>query len=158
MSIKNNKPTHKSGFKQGYYNPTYPEKYSGEKPIIYRSSWELKWMKWCDHNEKILKWGSETVKIPYISKLDGKSHTYYPDGVMLVETEEGNTKKFLVEIKPKNQLVKPNPPKKNSKKAFESYQWTAKEYIKNMSKYEYAKEWCRKRGFKFIIMTEDILG
>ena len=51
MSIKKVKPTSKSGFKQGYYKPKYPQKYRGEGPIIYRSSWERKFCYWCDHNK-----------------------------------------------------------------------------------------------------------
>ena len=55
MSIKKVKPTSKSGFKQGYYNPINPQKYIGEHPIIYRSSWERKFCHWCDHNEEVIK-------------------------------------------------------------------------------------------------------
>ena len=67
MSIKNVKPTKNSGFNQGYFNPVYPEKYAGKPPIIYRSSWELKFMKMCDNREDIVKWSSEPVEIKYWS-------------------------------------------------------------------------------------------
>ena len=36
MSIKKVKPTSKSGFKQGYYKPKFPQKYRGGDPIIYK--------------------------------------------------------------------------------------------------------------------------
>ena len=48
MSIKNVKPNKNSGFIQGYFNPKNPEKYKGPSPIIYRSSWERKFMIMCD--------------------------------------------------------------------------------------------------------------
>ena len=79
MSIKKVKPTSKSGFKQGYYKPKYPQKYRGEGPIIYRSSWERKFCYWCDHNMDVIYWISEPFSIPYFNLLDNKFHKYYPD-------------------------------------------------------------------------------
>ena len=70
MSIKKVKPTVKSGYKQGYYKPKFPQKYRGEGPIIYRSSWERKFCHWCDHNEDVIMWISEPFSIPYFNMLD----------------------------------------------------------------------------------------
>ena len=78
MSIKNVRPTKNSGFNQGYYNPVYPEKYAGNPPIIYRSSWELKFMKMCDNREDIVLWSSEPVEIKYWRSRDKKEHSYFP--------------------------------------------------------------------------------
>ena len=33
--------------------------------ITYRSSWELKLMRFCDRYATILEWGSEVLKVPY---------------------------------------------------------------------------------------------
>ena len=63
-------------YTQGIYNPTKPEKCiningaMGSKcnTITYRSSWELKFMKFCDKYDSILEWGSEVLKVPYIQK------------------------------------------------------------------------------------------
>ena len=79
MSIKKVKPTIKSGYKQGYYKPKFPQKYRGEGPIIYRSSWERKFCHWCDHNDDVIFWISEPFSIPYFNLLDNKFHKYYPD-------------------------------------------------------------------------------
>ena len=47
--IKDLKPNCYGRFKQGYYTPTYPKKYTtNSKQIIYRSSWELKLCNWFD--------------------------------------------------------------------------------------------------------------
>ena len=53
---------------QGKYRPSFPRKYKGDPTnIIYRSSWEYKFMKWCDITPSIEEWGSEEIIIPYIS-------------------------------------------------------------------------------------------
>ena len=66
MSIKNVKPTKNSGFNQGYFKPNNPSKYAGPTPIIYRSSWERKFMMWCDKNEKVSMWSIESLCLRYV--------------------------------------------------------------------------------------------
>jgi hypothetical protein len=156
MSIKNVKPTKNSGFNQGYYNPLYPEKYAGNPPIIYRSSWELKFMKMCDNREDIVKWASEPVEIRYWSSLDNKEHSYFPDFYIKVKKEEG-FEETLVEIKPESHLKKPAPPTKRSKQALKNYKFLAEQFIKNKDKYKYANEYAKSRGFRFVVMTEKSL-
>ena len=65
---------------------------------------ELRFMKECDKNEKILKWSSEEIVIPYISPIDNKKHRYFPD--FLIQTTKGW---FLIEVKPQ---IQTKPPKK----------------------------------------------
>jgi len=156
MSIKNVKPTKNSGFVQGYFNPKNPDKYKGKTPIIYRSSWERKFMIMCDTKEEVVIWSSEPVEIKYWSSLDNKEHKYYPDFYMKVKKGEV-FEEYLVEIKPEAQIRKPEPPKKNSKKALKSYKFLAEQYIKNRNKYVYAKQWAEERGWKFIVLTENSL-
>lgn len=157
MSIKNLKPSNKSGHIQGYFNPTNPDKYVGPTPIIYRSSWERKFMIMCDTRDHVLKWSSEPVTIKYWSTMDNKEHKYYPDFYMKTKGEDGE-KEFLVEVKPEDQIKKPKPPTKNSKKALNSYKFLAEQYIKNRDKYAYAKRWAESRGWRFIVLTEKTLG
>lgn len=156
MSIKNVKPTKNSGFVQGYFNPKNPDKYKGKTPIIYRSSWERKFMIMCDTKEEVVIWSSEPVEIKYWSSLDNKEHKYYPDFYMKVKKGEV-FEEYLVEIKPEAQIRKPEPPKKNSKKALKSYKFLAEQYIKNRNKYAYAKQWAAERGWRFIVLTENSL-
>ena len=53
---------------KGRYRVQNLQKYRGElHEITYRSSWELKFMKWCDFSPSVLEWGSETAIIPYKS-------------------------------------------------------------------------------------------
>jgi hypothetical protein len=154
MSIKNVKPTKNSGFNQGYFNPHNPQKYVGPSPIIYRSSWERKFMIWCDSNEKVLMWSSEPIQIEYHSRQDNKKHNYFPDFYMKVLQADGKIKEFLVEIKPSAQIQKPEPPKTKSKKAVDSYRFLAEQYVKNMDKYTAAKAYCLNRNWNFIVLTE----
>lgn len=158
MSIKKVKPTAKSKFKQGYFEPQNPDKYKGKMPIIYRSSWERKFMIMCDTREDILMWASEPVEIKYWSSIDKKEHRYYPDFWIKVRKQDESLDDVLVEIKPSDQLVKPVPPKKNSKKALKSYAFLAEQYVKNRDKYAYAKRWCEDRGWRFVVLTEKSLG
>lgn len=157
MSIKNLKPSNNSGHIQGYFNPTNPDKYVGPTPIIYRSSWERKFMIMCDTRDHVIKWSSEPVVIKYWSSIDKKEHKYYPDFYMKTKTQEGEVE-FLVEVKPESQITKPKPPTKNSKKALNSYKFLAEQYIKNRDKYAYAKQWAESRGWRFIVLTEKTLG
>jgi hypothetical protein len=156
MSIKNLKPTKNSGFIQGYYTPINPDKYIGPIPIIYRSSWERKFMIMCDTKTHVLKWSSEPVQIKYISSFDKREHIYYPDFYMKTIGKEGD-EEFLVEIKPEAQITKPQPPKVNSQKALKSYKFLAEQYVKNRDKYTYAKAWAANRGWRFIVLTEKSL-
>ena len=49
---------------QGKYYPKHPEKYKGNAgEIFYRSSWELKFMEWCDSTKAVLAWQSEEKRV-----------------------------------------------------------------------------------------------
>lgn len=78
------------------------------------------------------------MAIPYIWP-DGSKHTYYPDFYMELDGD-----KYIVEIKPSNQTTKPV--NENS--------WLGKEWMKNVCKWNTAKEFAQARGMKFIILTE----
>jgi hypothetical protein len=93
---------------KGKFRPQNREKYKGNSSnIIYRSGWELDFMKYLDRQPGVLQWNSEEIIIPYKSPIDGKWHRYYPD--FWVRTSQGES---LIEIKPKKQTV---PPKQNPK-------------------------------------------
>ena len=113
---------------KGRYIPRNIRKYRGDyKNIIYRSSWELKFMKYCDLNDSILEWGSEEVVIPYRSPLDNRIHRYFVDFYIKVEDMNGQIKKYLIEVKPKKQTKPPPKPKRQTKR----YISEVTEYAKN---------------------------
>ena len=88
--------------------------------------------KWCDLNEDIEFWGTESVAIPYISPKDNKPHRYFPD--IFIKFKDG--RKIIVEIKPKSQNNMPV----------------------NQAKWESAKIFAKQIGAEFIVMNEKHLG
>lgn len=112
--------------------------------------WERKFMVWCDKNENILEWGSETIVIPYVSPVDNRFHRYFPDFYIKARTRTGKTLKYIVEIKPKAQCAPPKAQKKVTKR----YLTEIKTYAVNDAKWKAAKEYCADRKMQFMILTE----
>ena len=82
---------------KGKFRPKITKKYKGDYTnIIYRSLWELKFMKYCDSNQNILEWGSEEIIIPYKSPLDNRYHRYFPDFYIKVRETTGQIKKMII--------------------------------------------------------------
>ena len=147
----------KKGLKQGQYIPIHPEKwiitesFDMKKPgIKYRSSYEYKFMKFCDYNDNFIKVNSEGVVIPYISPKDNKVHRYYMDFV--VQTKDGRI--ILVVVKPYSQCIPPKPPKNKTEKSKLSYQNAIITYAVNQAKWEAASKYAKERGWDFKIITE----
>ncbi len=140
---------------KGKYRPTHPSKYRGNPTnIIYRSLWELKFMKYCDSNANILEWGSEEVIVPYRSPIDNRYHRYFPDFYIKVKESTGTIKRMIIEIKPQKQCIEPKVQKKKTR----SYVYQVCEYAKNQAKWEAAKEFCEDRQWEFKVLTENELG
>ncbi len=140
---------------KGKYRPNNPLKYRGDyRNIIYRSLWELKFMKYCDSNQNILEWGSEEFWLPYRSPLDNKVHRYFPDFYIKVRETTGKINKMVIEVKPKRQCMEPKRPKKKTK----GYIYEVREYARNQAKWKAAKSYCLDRGYEFKILTENELG
>ena len=140
------KPQKNSRYKQGYIDPRSCKKLLpgvAHEKIIYRSSYELKFILWLESNSKIKQWASECICIPYMF-VDGTTHRYYPD--YFVEFVDGT--KMVVEIKPYNQTKKP----------INENCWAAKEYVKNKCKWVAAMEFCKKKGYIFKILTEKTIN
>ena len=137
---------------KGKFKIKNSQKYKGNPSnIIYRSLMELRFMKWCDNNEKILKWSSEEIVIPYISPIDNKKHRYFPD--FLIQTTKGWT---LIEVKPQ---IQTSPPKKIlmekvTLKKRRRYVRAVRTWLVNEAKWKAAKKVCEVEGWKWSIMTE----
>jgi len=140
---------------KGKFRPSIPKKYRGDYTnIIYRSLWELKFMKYCDSNPNILEWGSEEVIVPYRSPIDNRYHRYFPDFYIKVRESTGKIKRMIIEIKPQKQCVEPKVQKRKTK----SYVYQVCEYARNQAKWEAAKEFCEDRQWEFKVLTENELG
>ena len=93
---------------KGKFQPRNPQKYRGDPTnIIYRSSWELKFMRYLDSKDNVLDWASEEVVIPYRSPIDGKIHRYFPDFIVRFKNKDEQIETFLIEVKPASQTREP---------------------------------------------------
>lgn len=150
--------------KQGWYRLLNPEKFI--KPIDelmnsykdghvnYKSSLELKAIRYCDWNSNVNKWSLEPFAIQYLKPTTGKLHRYYIDLVI----EFNNSEKFLVEVKPFAQTKPPTKPSKLTNKSKLNYARNTETWLINQAKWAAAKEFCKTNGFKFIILTEKELN
>jgi hypothetical protein len=138
-----------------YYKVKNPNKYVGNPDnVVYRSSWERKFMIWADKCESVIKWGSEELYIPYIHPVDKKPHRYFIDFFCIIKDSNGNLNKYLIEIKPEKFTKFPVMPKRKSKRYLDEIV----QYETNKSKFAAAEEFCKVNGLKFIILTEKHLG
>jgi hypothetical protein len=139
---------------KGIFRPVNPQKYRGDvNNIVYRSSWELRCMKWFDKTENVIWWSSEELKIPYFSPVDNRHHRYFPDFVINVKTKNGVTKTYVIEVKPEQQTKLPTQKRRTKK-----YIQEAATYIVNQSKWKAADKFCQDNGWEFRVLTEKDLG
>ena len=151
----------------GRFQFTVDGRNTSQKPISIRSSWEWKLCKFCDSKVNVLEWGSEIFVIDYVNQNDGKKHRYVTDFYMKVRKRSGEIVKYIVEVKPAcqserldefGQLVMPDPPKRKTQKSIANWQERCDVIRKNNSKWTYAREWCRRQGYEFIVLNEENIG
>lgn len=145
---------------KGRFRPKNPSKYKGDPTnIIYRSFWEFKVFRFCDSHPDIIWWASEEINIRYKSPLDNKiHHRYFPDILLKKKVGEDAYEILLIEIKPKNQTKQPDPKNKNKTptgRVSRRYLKEVKTFAINKAKWDAAERYCKERGWRFVIMTED---
>ena len=139
---------------KGKFTPQNLQKYNGNPDnIIYRSSWELRCMKWFDDNPNIIWWSSEELAIPYYSPVDQRMHRYFPDFIIKVKRKDDTIMTYVVEVKPEAQTKKPTQKRKTKQFIKESIT-----YVVNQMKWKAADEFCHAHGWQFKIVTEKDLG
>ena len=137
---------------QGKFRPRHPEKYLGNYGnILYRSSWELKFMQWCDQSEQIVAWQSEERRVPYYDPVAKKRRTYYPDFYIRYRRNDGIIVEELVEVKPAKQV---KGPPQNPKRRTKAWLNEVRTYVTNQAKWKAAAEYCEDRGYNFRLITE----
>lgn len=137
--------------RKGIFTPQFPDKYTGEYPIIYRSSWELEFMNYCDKHPDVMQWASEPVQIPYKNPLPSKrapqgggQSVYIPDFLVTYKKRGGGTSTKLIEIKPMHEAVKEHA--RNSQDVAIR--------ARNEAKWGAATQWAGRRGIDFLVLTE----
>jgi hypothetical protein len=135
----------------GKFKPRNPQKYRGDvSNIIYRSSYEVRFMSWCDKNASVLEWGSEEVVVLYRSPLDNQTHRYFVDFYIKLKTRTGDIKKYLIEVKPFRFTQEPVIPKRKTRNFIaEVKQWGV-----NKAKWKAATAYAKTIGFDFMLVTE----
>lgn len=133
----------------GRFIPKNPQKYVGKsaKNIMFRSRWELSFMKWLDGTDAVLRWGSEELAIPYVHPVDGRVHRYFPDMIIMYIDKAGQVKKEIIEIKPYSESVET--PKMTPR--------DAAALQVNKEKWKYASDWAERNGATFRVITEKTL-
>jgi hypothetical protein len=132
-------------FQQGPYVVLNPQKYAGKGVPKYRSGWELAFMRFCDSNDHIISWSSESLVIPYINPLTGKKTRYIPDFLIQYRNKRNKVVTELIEIKPKKQSVLESKAN-NRDRAIVAV---------NYAKWAAAQKWCQRNGLTFRVITED---
>lgn len=138
----------------GRFIPKNPAKYVGNPNlIIWRSSWELRFMKWLDENNSVMRWGSEELAIPYINpmKMDAngrpKISRYFPDFIIMYQDSSGMMKKEIIEIKPlKESIITPRMSERDKMA-----------YVVNQAKWKAASVYAEANNATFRVLTEKSL-
>jgi len=133
-------------FANDFYVPVNPKKYIGSHKPQYRSSWELKFMRFLDHHPSVVEWASEPMRIPYFNQYTRSQSVYVPDFLVVYQTKKKRIVELL-EIKPKKQ-VSVNEAKSKADKLAVGL---------NMMKWEAAAAYCRNKNMKFRVITEEDL-
>ena len=134
----------------GTYSPRNPSKFLGKYKPIYKSALELKFMRYCDTNPKIIKWNYEGLSIKYLDKSQKpeKVRNYHIDFVIYVNSPTG-IKKIWVEVKQSSEVKKP---------INESDVRSLQTWIKNQCKWKQAVTTAAKNNAQFKIITEEQLN
>ncbi len=169
-----NSAPNNSAYHQGNFIPQNRDKvmkFNSQGGVYFRSSLEKKFMTYLDMNDKIIRWAAEVFEIPYTSKevIDGdvvyKNRRYYPDFYYEMKSGE-NLKKVIAEVKPKSEYDdvilfregKFNIPKDATMKKMRNLEYKIKASQKNSAKWETMIEFCSKKGYEFIIITDEMLN
>ena len=136
-----------SRFAQGNYQVQTPSKYVGKGTPRFRSGWEHAFMRFCDNNNNIMQWASESIVIPYRHPLTGKMTNYIPDFLITYKTRSNTLKAELIEIKPKKQSVIESKSSANERAIV----------AVNYAIWDAATKWAQRNGMVFRVITEDNL-
>ena len=133
-----------SKYAQGQFQLRNPEKYVGTRTPTYRSGWEFVFMQFCDNNQHILQWASESIQIPYRNPITGKQTIYVPDFLVVYRNKGNTVKAEVIEIKPSGQsAITEN--QNGKERAIVAI---------NYAKWDAAQKWCQRQGLTFRVITE----
>jgi hypothetical protein len=167
----NSKPNN-SKYHGGLYVPQNKDKViklNNQGGLFYRSSWEKKIMTWLDLKTEVTKWGAECLQIPYqMTHFENgdtkiKNHVYHVDFFYEMRIN-GELRQVVAEVKPQKEYNfvqalsegRLQVPEDKGKK-LKNFEYDLKMAYKNKQKWETMINWCNKKGYDFIIITEEHL-
>ena len=164
----NNAPRQNTKYKQGLFIPKNIDKLlkaNNAGGLYYRSGLEHKFMIYLDQNSNIIRWNSELIKIPYVKNVwDAKltemvksDHHYYPDFYYELKRPDGSISRVVAEVKPLSDTMEPKLTSNPTSKQLTNFEYSLKMYSANLDKWKTCIEYCRMKGFEFIIITEQNL-
>lgn len=149
-------------YRQGIFKPSHKEKCVNTDKIVYRSSLEQKLMFVLDRNPNVISWGSENVIIPYMkpnftengirSDQLFRPARYFVDFYAKMKLPNDKIQEFLFEVKPVRQTKLDKNPHGNKKESTILYE--KMQFDINKRKWDAAKEYCKKKNWIFLIITE----
>lgn len=165
----NSAPSQPGKYKQGLFTPVNKNKLiktNSHGGVYYRSGLEQKMMIYLDQNDNIKSWGAEHLRIPYektefnskSGELETTTHSYFPDFYYELKRSDGNVSRVVAEVKPSSETIEPKLPEKATAKQLKNFEYSLKMWNKNLSKWKYMIEYCERKGFEFIIITEKHLS
>ena len=161
----NSAPRSGGKYKQGLFTPKNKMKViklNGKGGLYYRSGLEEKMMTYLDQNPAIIRWSAEWIQIPYVKQTWNAqlqsfietSHTYYPDFYYEILLRDQTTRQVVAEVKPDSETRPPIIKENMTAKQLKNLEYSLKMYNANMAKWKYMIEYCERKGFEFIILTE----
>ena len=138
---------------KGKFRPKYPEKYRGNPTnVIYRSLWELRFMRHLDSHPSVIQWSSEEIVIPYVSPMDNRIHRYFPDFWVRTQGKDGTINTMIIEIKPYVQCKVPTKQDKITRR----YINEVKTYGINSAKWKAAEQFCIDKKWQFKVCRRKV--
>lgn len=164
----NNAPRQNNKYKQGLFTPINKDKLlkaNNAGGLYYRSGLEQKFMIYLDKNDNVIRWNSELIKVPYIKNVwDSKlcemtksEHNYYPDFYYELKRSDGSISRVVAEVKPFSETLEPKLAPNPTAKQLKNFEYSLKMYSSNLDKWKTCIEYCKMKGFDFIIITEQNL-
>ena len=164
----NSAPKQSTKYRQGLYVPRNLNKViklNSQGGLYYRSGLEQKMMVYLDSNENIIFWGAEHLRVPYVKtewfsesqEFKTTEHGYYPDFYYELKRSDGSVSRVVAEVKPHSETIEPKLQEKPTSKQLKNFEYALKMYNKNLSKWKAMIEYCERKGFEFIIITEQHL-
>lgn len=160
----NSEPKNKN-YKNGLYIPKFKDKVlklNNKGGLFYRSSLEQKFMIYLDNNKDIIYWNTELIEIPYLKNAWSNKlcenqiteHRYYPDFYYEIRKKDGSISRVVAEVKPYKDTIAPKLPENPTLNQLKNFEYSLKEYSKNIDKWRFCYEWCKKKGYEFIIIPD----